>query len=229
MTLPNRITRILTTVAFASALATPAVAAGPAVVGQAATDDGCGPASGIEVSQEHRSYEQTSMESAEPVRHGRPGVDIDEMRSAGFTAPVLGEKFGLSVQRVSYRLDPNTGMGSGVVYLDEGPIVRDTTLYDVLVAGGVRVDEVVTPDGPTAAQRVAAMRNDFEFMLGPGRTTDIQIGPYPGVVLRGDEMVEGHRFYSVWFATGRQHSFALLTGAPTADEAVDQARSLVCD
>lgn len=224
----TRITGGLLGAMLAVSLATPAIARTATTVDQAAPEDGCGRAVGIRASQEYRPYEQTSMESSEPILDAGPGDSLSEMRAAGFTAPLLGEGSGLDVIRVSYRLDPGTGRGSGVVYFGHRPIERDTTLSDVLIGGGARVHETVTPGRRTAAQRIDEMRQAFELVLGPGRTTDVQVGTHPGIVFRGDEMTKGYRFYGVWFAAGREHGFTLLTGASTAEDAVDQARSLVC-
>lgn len=100
---------------------------------------------------------------------------------------------------------------------------------DVLVAGGAKVVETIVVLDRTAAEQLDDMQAFIELLAGPRRYTNVAIGQHPGLVLRGDELVKGHRFYHVWFATGRDHSYTLSSGAATADEAVDQARSLVCD
>lgn len=220
---------VLAAAIAAPTLAEPTLAQEPTTLDPAVADDGCGPATGVQVSQEYRPYEQSSMEPEEPILDGRPGTSIDRMRAAGFMAPLLDPGFGLDVVRVSYTFDRHTGMGSGVVYFSDQPIIGDMTLDDVLIAGGARVHEAITPDGGSAQRRIDDTRDLFELLLGPGRTTDVRVGSHPGVVLLGDEMIAGYRFYSVRFATEDQHTYTLLTGATTADEAVDQARSLVCD
>ncbi len=229
MPIPDRLTLILAIVALALASAMPARAEEP--VTNTAVDtmaSGCEPAHGIQVSDEYRTYEEVSMEPSEPILDGRPGTSVDEMRAAGFEAPVLGDRFGLDILHVSHHLHRRTGMGSGVIYFGREPLSAETTLHDVLISGGARVDEQITPTDLTVTERVDRLRDEYEIVFGSGRTTDAWIGTHPGLVVRGDEVVQGRRFYNVLLVTDQGHIIGLLTGVPTADEAVDQARSLVC-
>lgn len=109
------------------------------------------------------------------------------------------------------------------------PIEPTTTLSDVLAAGGAGLVEPIAVLNRTAAPQLDDMEACIELVAGPRRYTKVAIGEDPGLVFHGDELAQGHRFHHGWFATGRDHTYTLNSGAATADEAVDQGRSLVCD